>query len=109
MKFPYFKSMWDRIDATITLYRGLGEDGGPETAGTWTGTVNLSEKVRRVQDGDGQWIALSGVLHIEGDILPDVQFDNGEVTIGDTTHRIVSYSRPRNPDGTVHHTRIEMA
>lgn len=108
MKLPYLKQ-WDVTPCTVRLFHGVGEDGGPELAGSWTGNVNYSEKVRRVQDRDGQWIALSGVLHIEGDILPDVQFDNGEVTIGDVTHRIVSYSRPRNPDGTVHHTRIEMA
>lgn len=108
MKLPYFKELWDVIDATITLYGGLGEDGGPEIAGSWTGKVNLSEKVRRVQDRDGQWIALSGVVRVGGDVLPDVQFDNGEVTIGDVTHQIVSYSRPRNPDGSVNHTRIEM-
>lgn len=109
MKLPYFKQLWDVIDATITLYGGLGEDGGAETVGAWSGKVNLSEKVRRVQDGNGQWIALSGVLHIEGDILPGVQFDNGEVVIDGVSRRIIFYSRPRNPDGTVNHTRVEMA
>ena len=109
MKLPYFKGLWDRVEVTITLYGGLGEDGGPVEVGAWSGKANLSEKVRRVQDGNGQWIALSGVLHIEGDVLPGVQFDNGEVDIGGIVHRIVSYSRPRNPDGSVNHTRIEMA
>ncbi len=109
MKLPYFKRLWDVIDATITLYGGLDEDGGVETVGSWTGKVNLSERVRRVQDGNGQWIALSGVLHIEGDVLPGVQFDNGEVVIDGVSRRIISYSRPRNPDGSVNHTRIEMA
>jgi len=109
MKLPYFKGLWDRVDVTITLYGGLGEDGGPVEVGAWSGKANWSEKVKRVQDGQGQWIALSGALHIGGDILPGVQFDNGEVEVDGVVRNIVSYSRPRNPDGSVNHTRIELA
>lgn len=108
MKLPYFKQ-WDVTPCVITLYAGLTEDGAPAEAGSWTGNVNYSERVRRVQDRDGQWIALSGVIHVKGDILPDVVFDNGTAEVEGRVARIVSYSRPRNPDGSVNHTRIELA
>lgn len=108
MKLPYLKQ-WDVTPCTVRLFHGVGEDGGPELAGSWTGNVNYSEKVRRVQDRDGQWIALSGIIRVKGDILPGAVFDNGEVDIEGRTARIVNYARPRDPDGSVNHTRIELA
>lgn len=76
---------------------------------TWSGKVNLSEKVKRVQNKDGQWTQLAGVIHVCGDILPGVIFTGGTVSIeGYPLRTINAYSRPRNPDGTVNHTRLEL-
>lgn len=107
-KLPYLKQ-WDVTPCEITLHGGLDEDGGPEVIGSWKGLVNYSEKARRVQDKDGQWIQLAGVIHVKGDILPDVQFEDGIAKVeGYPERRIIGYSRPRNPDGTVNHTRLEL-
>ena len=109
MRLPYLKS-FDVTPCSITLYKGIGEDGGPVGAGSWSWLVNFSEKVRRVQDKNGQWVALTGVIRVKGDILPGAVFDDGVASIGGhEAKRIVHYSRPRNPDGTVNHTRIELA
>ena len=107
-KLPYLDA-WDVTPCEIVLHGGLGDDGGPEEVGRWKGLVNFSEKARRVQDKDGQWVKLAGVIHVKGDILPGVQFDNGEVEVDGVVRNVVSYSRPRNPDGSVNHTRIELA
>lgn len=108
-KLPYLEQ-WDVTPAEIVLTGGMSEDGEAEILGAWTGKVNFSEKGRRVQDKDGLWVRLSGVLHVKGDILPGVTFREGTATLAgqDKAFMIVSYSRPRNPDGTVNHTRLEL-
>lgn len=107
MKLPYLKA-WDVTPCKIELSTEFGEDGGPEITDTWSGDVNFSEKVNRIQDADGQWVRLSGVIHTKGDILPDAVFEDGTAEINGVKYRIVSYTRPRNPDGTVNHTRLEL-
>ncbi|NLJ65670.1 MAG: hypothetical protein GX337_09880 [Christensenellaceae bacterium] len=107
-KLPYLDA-WDVTPCEIVLHGGLGDDGGPEEVGRWKGLVNFSEKARRVQDKDGQWVKLAGVIHVKGDILPGVQFTEGTAKIEDfPARKIIGYSRPRNPDGSVNHTRLEL-
>lgn len=107
-KLPYFKDAWDVTPATITLTRGMSVDGEPQVAGTWTGNVNFSEAAKRVQDKDGLWVRLSAVVRAAGDIMPGVVFTEGTCIVGGNTHKVVGFSRPRNPDGTVNHTRLEL-
>lgn len=108
-KLPYF-DFWDNVPAKIILTDGLDEDGEPKEVAKWQGLVNFSEKAKRIQNKDGLWVKLSAVIHIKGDILPGVVFNGGTVTVTgySNTFEIVSYSRPRNPDGTVNHTRLEL-
>jgi len=99
----------DVVPATIVLDGEPTEDGSDPTGTTWTGNVNLSEGGKRVQDADGRWISLACVIHVKGDIFPGVDFKGGRVTVGAYSDRtIINYKRPRNPDGTVNHTRIEV-
>ena len=105
---PYLDA-WDTLPCTITLMGEVGEDGAPEVVGEWSGKVNFSEKAKRVQSADGLWIKLAGVIHVKGDILPGVQFVEGIAAIEGYPERlIIGYSRPRNPDGSVNHTRLEL-
>lgn len=109
-KLPYF-DWWDVTPATITLAgEGMNEDGVPNQAIEWSGNVNFSEKARRIQNADGLWVNLSGVVHVKGDILPGVISKTGTVQIKgyEQSFTIISINRPRNPDGTVNHTRIEV-
>lgn len=107
-KLPYPRYA-DVTPCTIVLHGGMGESGEPAEIARWSGKVNLSEKVKRVQNKDGQWVQLSGVIHVCGDILPGVIFTGGTVSIeGYPLRTIVGYSRPRNPDGTVNHTKLEL-
>jgi hypothetical protein len=108
MKLTYPK--WaDVTPASITLEGEPSADGSPVVLLEWNGLVNFSEKAKRIQDKDGRWVQLSGVIHVEGDILGDVPFIRGTCTIdGLATRSIVSISRPRNPDGSINHTRLEL-
>ncbi|MCI6603032.1 MAG: hypothetical protein MSC43_02385 [Clostridiales bacterium] len=109
-KLPY-RSVWDVTPCTIRLNAGgYTEDGEPMEAHSWTGKVNFSERAGRIQDKDGVWVKLSGVIHVKGDILPGVVFTEGTALVDGYGRemKIVSYSRPRNPDGSVNHTRLEL-
>lgn len=108
-KLPYLDA-WDVTDATITLTGGMSEDGEPESLGAWTGKVNFSEKARKVQNADGAWVQLSAVIHVKGDILPGTVFREGVAEVDGYDHKftIHGYHRPRNPDGSVNHTRLEL-
>ena len=67
-KLPY-RSVWDVTPCTIRLNAGgYTEDGEPMEAHSWTGKVNFSERAGRIQDKDGVWVKLSGVIHVKGDI-----------------------------------------
>lgn len=101
----------DVTPATIVLTGGPSQFGDDEILLTWEGKVNWSEKSQKVQDKDGNWIKLSGVIHVEGDLLDGIEDDvtGGRVTIaGFVDREINAISRPRNPDGSVNHTRIEV-
>lgn len=107
-KLPYL-NIWDVTPCSIAIEGGMSEDGEPLTLASWSGKVNYSEKAKRVQDKDGRWVQLAAVIHVKGDILPGVVFTGGKVTItGFPVRTITGYSRPRNPDGTVNHTRLEL-
>lgn len=101
---------WADVTPATIVFDGEPTEDGSDPAGTvWTGNVNLSEKSRRVQDSDGRWISLACVIHVKGDILNGSEFKGGRVTVAGFTNRtIINLYRPRNPDGTVNHTRIEV-
>jgi len=107
-KLPYL-NIWDVTPCSIKIEGGMSEDGEPVELASWSGKVNYSEKAKRVQDKDGRWVQLAAVIHVKGDIIPGVVFKGGVVTItGLPARTITGYARPRNPDGTVNHTRLEL-
>lgn len=107
-KLPYL-TMWDVTPCVLKMHQGLDIDGSPKVVDTWEGLVNFSEKAKRIQDKDGLWVELAGVIHVKGDIFPDKPYQEGvAIVAGQPERRIVGYSRPRNPDGTVNHTRLEL-
>lgn len=106
MKFPYFKQ-WD--NATCVVYiqsTEPTENGEFSLEKTYKGGCNLSEKARSVRSADGQYHRLTSVIHIKGDIAPDMPEFTGSVTVNGKTKKIETVDRPRNPDGTIHHTRL---
>lgn len=95
----------------IVLYQeGLSEEGEPLTS------LNLKkqkcrfvEKTKIILSPDGKKVELVGKVILLGDIAPSIKkISGGEVTINDSKYEIYQASRPRNPDGTVHHTSLEL-
>ena len=95
----------------VVIYQeGLSEDGEPLTS------LNLEnkkcrfvEKTKVIISSDGRKVELVGKVILLGDIAPNIKkISGGEVIINDSKYEIYQASRPRNPDGTVHHSSLEL-
>ena len=107
MKFPYLPQ-WNNATCSVFI-----TDVKPSKNGDFPVVkihefllCNLSEKSRTVRSTNGQYVRLASTVHIEGDIAPDMPEFSGSVVINGVKRKIESVDRPRNPDGTVHHTRL---
>jgi len=91
---------------TIVISTGQTVYGGT-TDLTVSGRCRLIEKTTQRLDAERRLITLSGTVYLSGDIVPGLDvIEGGTVTIGSRSWQIYSAERPRNPDGTVHHTKL---
>lgn len=97
-------------DYKVTLNQsGISEDGEPVSAFTAQGKCIFSEKAKRTIDSEGKQITLLGKVIVKGDIAPELKnVSDGAITINGHSYEIWAGYRPRNPDGTVHHTEWEV-
>ena len=88
----------------------LSEDGGPVIhKGGIEKSCIFSEHAKRVIGKDGKYITLSGKVIVKGDIAPKLKtVSSGTIRINESDYEIHAGRRPRNPDGTVHHTEFEV-
>ena len=88
---------------------GITEDGEPSSVFETSGKCIFSEKSKRIITSDGKEIILLGKVIVKGDIAPSLKtVSDGNITINDNTYEIYAGHRPKNPDGTVHHTEFEV-
>lgn len=88
---------------------GISEDGEPIKAFEGSGTCIWSEKAKRIIDSQGKAITLLGKVIIKGDIAPSLKsISDGVISINGCSYEIYAGYRPRNPNGTVHHTMFEV-
>lgn len=97
-------------DYSITLNQeGISEDGEPISAFETSGKCIFSEKAKRIIDAEGKQITLIGKVIVEGDIAPSLKtISDGVITINGNSYEIHAGYRPRNPNGTIHHTMWEI-
>lgn len=109
MTFP-FPSRLAVTPCSVKLFaEGLTEDGAPNIKATWNGNVIYSERFRTVIDATSKKVTLIGRIILEGDIAPQIKaIADGEATVNGKVYKIYSGARPRNPDGTIHHTTLEL-
>ena len=106
MKFPYL-DQWDNAVCIVLIQDAKpSENGENPVLNTYDGGCNLSEKSQTVRSTNGSYVKLSCVIHIKGDIAPTLPTFTGKVRINGKEMLIETVDRPRNPDGTVHHTRL---
>lgn len=88
---------------------GITEEGAPKVAVESKGKCIFSEKSKKVISADGQEVVLIGKVIIKGDLAPELAtISSGKINVENKTMKIYSCSRPRNPDGSVHHTTLEV-
>ncbi len=107
IKKLFYPSYWDTLPIEIYIVE-MNEDGEEVITKSWSGRCNFSETNKRVQNEKGLWVHLSGVVHIKGDIFPSCPVISGYVVFNGKKITISHASRPRNPDGTVNHTCLEL-
>lgn len=97
-------------DYSLTLnVEGISEDGEPVSNVESEGKCIFSEYSRRIIDSEGKQITLLGKVIIKGDVAPSLKsVSDGTITINEKTYEIYSGARPRNPDGTIHSTHLEL-
>lgn len=99
-----------QTDYSLSLNQeGISEDGEPISAFTTEGKCIFSEKAKRIIDSEGKQITLLGKVIVKGDIAPTLKnVSDGVITINERNYEIYAGYRPRNPDGTIHHTEFEV-
>nr|DAL39938.1 MAG TPA_asm: Minor capsid protein [Caudoviricetes sp.] len=95
----------------VVIYQeGLSENGEPLTSlNLKNQNCRFVEKTKVIISSDGRKVELVGKVILLGDIAPNIKkISGGEVIINDSKYEIYQASRPRNPDGTVHHSSLEL-
>ena len=95
---------------TIKLnMEGLNEQGEPEAALTWEGKVIFSGNSRTIVTADKRIVSLEGRVIAKGDIAPNIVIiTDGEVSVRGKTYKVYRSERACNPDGSIHHTVLEL-
>lgn len=95
---------------SLTLNReGISEDGEPIGAFICSGKCIFSEKAKRIINAEGKQITLLGKVIVKGDIAPSLKnVGDGVISINGKDYEIYAGYRPRNPDGSIHHTEFEI-
>lgn len=108
LPFPDF--LLSEEDCHIELNsEGITEQGEPKKVLKKDVKYIFSEKTKRIITPEGKRVDLIGKVIVKGDIAPDIpKISGGSIKIGDKVVDIHSAARPRNPNGTIHHTTFEV-
>lgn len=105
VKLPFPKWI---LNTPVKVYQTfINEDGEPVEDLIYDGLCNYNEKSKQTLDAERRLVTLSGKVIIEGDINPGKLIE-GYIKIGDIKKDIYKSSRPRNPDGSVFSTELEL-
>lgn len=104
MQFPEFL-----LTTPVKIYSTeLNEDGEPAQNLIFDGMCNYSEESKQILDRERRLITLSGSLVVKGDIYPG-KLIVGYVEVDGVKKNIYKTSRPRNPDGSVFSTELDLS
>jgi len=87
----------------------LSEDGEPVEQLLYEGKCIYNEKSKQVLDAERRLVLLSATAIIKGDIWPGKDIEGHVQIAGSEIKRtIFRAARPRNPDGSVYSTELEL-
>lgn len=98
-------------ECDVNIYQeGLSEEGEPlNSLNLESKKCRFVEKTKVIITADGRKVELVGKVILLGDIAPDIKkISGGEVIVNNSKYEIYQGSRPRNPDGTVYMTTLEL-
>lgn len=104
-KLPFPK--WILVTPIKIYQTYINEDGEPVETLLYDGPCNYSEKTKQTLDAERRLISLSGKVIVKGDINPGKLIE-GYIQVGDIKKDIYRTSRPRNPDGSVFSTELDL-
>lgn len=107
MRFPFPR--WNQVTPVQVYRTELNEDGEPQETLLHDGNCFYDERSRQVMTAEKQLVLLSGLIIIEGDIAPVYTSFEGYVMVGGERKVIYRVKRPRNPDGSVFSTELELS
>ncbi len=107
MKVPYPKFL-DKVPVVISLTNGKNSQGAPNVVKTITSKCTFNEYIKNKMQPDGKITIVQGKILMNGDIAPDINQLQGSLVINSKTYIIDRGIRTRNPDGSVHHTELEL-
>lgn len=107
MRFPFPR--WNQVTPVQVYQTELSEDGEPVETLLYDGKCFYDEKSRQMMTAERQLVLLSGLIIIEGDIAPDRPSFEGYVIVGGERKVIYGVQRPRNPDGTIFSTELQLS
>lgn len=105
LPFPRFMA---RTPMKVFLTAGLTEDGEPGEDVIFEGKCIYDEQSRQVLDDERRLVRLSATAIIEGDIYPGQDIEGYVEIDGGIKRTIFKAARPRNPDGSVFSTELEL-
>jgi len=96
------------LNTVLKVYStSLNEDGEPVELLLYDGKAFYEDKSKQVLDKERRLVLLTGRVIIEGDINPGKKFE-GYVQVEEEKISIFRSQRPRNPDGSVFSTELEL-
>lgn len=104
----YYPHWLDVTPAIIKITNGINSDGTDKVEKTISVKGRFNHKTIFTVDSEGRRIALEGKFYIGKDILPNGGKIAGVVVIDEKKYRIYQAKRPRNPDGTICFTKLEL-
>lgn len=105
-KLPFPK--WACVTPIKVFITDLSEDGEPVEQVVYDGLCNYSERSRQVLDAERRLVQLNAKAIIEGDIYPGKDIEGHVIVEGGIKRVIFRVARPRNPDGSVFSTELEL-
>lgn len=105
-KLPFPK--WACVTPIKVYLTALSEDGEPVEELVFDGLCNYSEKSRQILDAERRLVQLNAKAIIEGDIAPGRDIEGYVMVEGTIKRSIHRAARPRNPDGSVYSTELEL-
>lgn len=91
----------------VKVYAEIPIEDGIENELIYDGKCNFSEKSKTTINEQKQVVELTGKIIIKGDIYPG-KLIKGYVEINDIQKTIYKSRKPRNPDGSVYSTELEL-